>query len=279
MKSNFQNSNSTQFNQTISKVQRVIFSCTQKLLRNNRDFLSYLERGRAWIQLQEYDKAISDLNFALEIDSKNPQLYYVRGLAYVGIENYIKAISDLSQAIKLEPKNINACRKRGQIYALLQYYELALLDFEVALELNPTCSLCYYDRSLVYYSIGQYKRAKEDFQQVIHLESKDNIPRHSRLSFYSFLSSNFSSKESQDITNEVEKQQRDMENKSNKKFPHQNKYSTNNYYYYLSAFGSALIFTLFNSYINSSLSSNPLDSLQVVNFMELKSNIQESSTR
>ena len=278
MKSNSQNSNSTQFNQTISKVQTVIFSRTQKLLRNDRDFLSYLERGRAWIQLQEYDKAISDLSFALKIDSKNPELYYVRGLAYVGIENYIKAISDLSQAIKLEPKNINNRRKRGQIYALLQHYKLALLDFEVALELNPACSLCYYDRSLVYYAMGQYKRAKEDFQQVIYLESKNNVSKHSKLSSYSSVSSNFSPQESQNIRNEFKKQQRDVENENDKNFQHQNKYYSNNNYY-LSAFCSALIFTLFTPYINSLLSRNPLESLQVVNFTELKSYIQESSAK
>jgi len=66
--------------------------------RNNRGY-AYLLKG-------EYDRAIEDLNKAIQLKPKFAMAYNNRGIAHFRLQNWEKAIADLSKANQLKPNNV-----------------------------------------------------------------------------------------------------------------------------------------------------------------------------
>ena len=62
-------------------------------------------RGLVKMQLKKYQKSIIDFNRAINLNSKNPSLYYYRYLSYSVLSQYEEAIQDCKKLIILEPKN------------------------------------------------------------------------------------------------------------------------------------------------------------------------------
>jgi len=54
-----------------------------------------IQRSRIYLELNQYQKGITDLSNALAVNEKNPMVYYRRGLAYYKNKDYIAAIKDL----------------------------------------------------------------------------------------------------------------------------------------------------------------------------------------
>ena len=57
------------------------------------------------MQLKKYQKSIIDFNRAINLNSKNPSLYYYRYLSHSVLSQYEEAIQDCKKLIILEPKN------------------------------------------------------------------------------------------------------------------------------------------------------------------------------
>ena len=62
-------------------------------------------RGLVKMQLKKYQKSIIDFNRAINLNSKNPSLYYYRYLSHSVLSQYEEAIQDCKKLIILEPKN------------------------------------------------------------------------------------------------------------------------------------------------------------------------------
>ena len=62
-------------------------------------------RGLVRMQLKQYLASIIDFNKAINLDSKNPSLYYYRHLSHSVLSQYEEAIQDCKKLITLEPKN------------------------------------------------------------------------------------------------------------------------------------------------------------------------------
>ena len=62
-------------------------------------------RGLVKMQLKKYQKGIIDFNRAINLNSKNPSLYYYRYLSHSVLSQYEEAIQDCKKLIILEPKN------------------------------------------------------------------------------------------------------------------------------------------------------------------------------
>jgi len=67
-------------------------------LIDSKDARAYCNRGNAYIEKGQYDKAVFDYNKALEINSKDPQVFFNRGVAYYSIQEYDKSWADIKKA-------------------------------------------------------------------------------------------------------------------------------------------------------------------------------------
>ena len=62
--------------------QTMIYKANQALEQNPKDGKAYYNRGTALLELEQYDKAVSDLTQAISLEPKAADAYFNRGMAY-----------------------------------------------------------------------------------------------------------------------------------------------------------------------------------------------------
>lgn len=124
----------------------------------------------------DYDTAINLYTKIIEEGDVAPHnlaaTYYNRGNAYREMENYDKAIEDFTSAISLNPNYTKAYSNRGAVYTALERYPEALEDFTKVLDLSPGNALHHFNRGLVYHKMGRLDEALKDFDEAVKLNDK-----------------------------------------------------------------------------------------------------------
>jgi len=141
---------------------------------------TYIARGLAWVQRQEYDKAIADYSEAIRLNPKAFEAYFNRGSAWETKKEYDKAIADYSNAIRLDPKLANAYnnrlkiagayRTRGSTWKATREYDKAITDYTEAIRLNPKDADAYVDRGDAWETKKEYDKALDDYNEAIRLD-------------------------------------------------------------------------------------------------------------
>ncbi len=109
-----------------------------------------------------YDRAIEDLNKAIELNPNYVQAYFNRGSAYRGKGAYDRAIADYSKAIEHNPDYALAYFNRGSTYQDKGAYDRAIADYSKAIELNPDYALAYFNRGLCWQNLQNWRSARSD---------------------------------------------------------------------------------------------------------------------
>jgi tetratricopeptide (TPR) repeat protein len=104
--------------------------------------------------LQDFDKA-----FALNPNLNSFGLYLNRGVAYFNLEELEKALGDLNKAIEIDPKNASAYHSRGLIYYEQADYENAVKDFLKSSDYSPNNPVTYYNLGMAYNKMEDVENA------------------------------------------------------------------------------------------------------------------------
>lgn len=105
-------------------------------------------RGHTLAEMGEYERAVEDLNRAIELGIRQDDrttVAYSRnglGLAYAGLKKFDQALKQFKQSVELEPDNSWAYFNRAQAYEWMGQIDKAIADYETSLEkdnppLNP----------------------------------------------------------------------------------------------------------------------------------------------
>lgn len=78
----------------------------------------YLERGKAFIAEENWDKARVEIKNVLQIDPKDAQAYYLMGRVDEKNQEWAKAFGNYSKAVELDPELIDARAQLAQFYML-----------------------------------------------------------------------------------------------------------------------------------------------------------------
>jgi len=78
-----------------------IESFTEAINLSSNDAVCYINRGRAYIELNKPDEAMVDLNRAAIFDPLNPTLYYLRAMAWKALNSSINMVADLKLSCEL----------------------------------------------------------------------------------------------------------------------------------------------------------------------------------
>jgi hypothetical protein len=103
------------------------------------------------------------LNEAIRLDPKNAVAYANRGEAYSDKGDYDRAIEDLNEAIRLAPNHAAAYANRGEAYSNKGDRERAIEDLNYAIRLEPNLTHAYVQRGLDYETQGDMDLARADF--------------------------------------------------------------------------------------------------------------------
>jgi len=90
-----------------------IVACSQVIKADSQAARTYFNRGLAYQDKGEFDRAIADFDKVIALDPKDADSYIFRGLAYQGQGDLDRAIVDYRKALELEPKNGDAWRMLG----------------------------------------------------------------------------------------------------------------------------------------------------------------------
>lgn len=114
--------------------------------------------------MQVYDKMIEE----------NPSDYeslLARANQYYSMDDYVRALSDLNSAIRYVPDRdketrFSAHSLRAAVNDRLGRHEEALSDLNAALELDPEAYTCLYLRANTLYELGRYADARTDYLRL-----------------------------------------------------------------------------------------------------------------
>ena len=149
----------------------LIDHCDSKIESGDNNYLYCGAKGKANIELKDFDKAIIDLTKALELNTDYAHGFYNRGICYYEIDEFELAIQDLEKA-----KSNNSEFYRISLYLGVCYFYLE--NYEMAIELF-TSHLSHYEddealqwRADAYYFTDQFELANNDITEFLLHESE-----------------------------------------------------------------------------------------------------------
>lgn len=104
----------------------------------------------------------------------NQYRYFNRGKRYMEVGDYDKAIRDFSRAIELESKYVFAYTERGLAWEMKGFHEKALADYDKAVSINPEYGKTYKYRAFTWEAMGEYVKAIDDCKKAIELNPDDS---------------------------------------------------------------------------------------------------------
>ena len=102
--------------------------------------LAYVQRGNAWQDTGDHERAIQDYNRAIQADRRFAGAYNNRAWAYLQIGRPERGLPDANRAVQLAPQEPNFLDTRARILAGLGRKEEAVRDYRAALALSPNDS-------------------------------------------------------------------------------------------------------------------------------------------
>lgn len=91
----------------------VAFDNAVKLAPDNADIR--IDRAATYLVLGQSNQAVEDLNFALDQRPNNAEALRMRGRAWLDLENFDNAEADMTRSLVLDDKNIDTLLLRGDI--------------------------------------------------------------------------------------------------------------------------------------------------------------------
>lgn len=132
--------------------------------------VAYNNRGTAFKDKGQLDRAIEDFTKLIAIDKKSPGAYNNRGIVFREAGQLARALDDHTTAIALKPGHPDSYNARGLVYKELGRTDLAIEDFNTAVRLAPDYADAYTSRGWTYKEMGQIGRAMEDYNTAIALD-------------------------------------------------------------------------------------------------------------
>ena len=106
-----------------------------------------VERGRAYLDKQDYAKALADLNQAVGLSPDNSTAYFQRARVHYVQKNYDACIADNTKTVALDPGEYVAYHNRGLAYFSKSDYPAAIADYTRTIEKKPDYRSSFFQRA------------------------------------------------------------------------------------------------------------------------------------
>jgi tetratricopeptide (TPR) repeat protein len=134
--------------------------------------LAYCDRAIASRMKGDVDRAVTDLEEAVRLDTEHYTGLTCRAYQYLFKGDADSAIADYSQAIAYNPYRAEAFVARGGAYRVKRDIDHAIADYNAAIRLAPDNALAYEGRGGAQYVLKRYDEAIADYTEAIRLDPK-----------------------------------------------------------------------------------------------------------
>jgi tetratricopeptide (TPR) repeat protein len=139
-----------------------------------------MNRGMAFHNLEEFERAIEDYNRGLEFDPENEGLYNNRGIAKLSLKNVEGAIEDYNKALAINPKSTNALMNRSNARIVQGDVEEAIRDLNRVIIIRPHFAGAYLNRGLARFELDDFASALRDYDQALRFEPENALAFNNR---------------------------------------------------------------------------------------------------
>jgi tetratricopeptide (TPR) repeat protein len=129
----------------------------------------YTNRANRWADVKEFDRALTDYNQALRVDPKFALAYNGRASVWREKGELDQSLGDLEQAIRLVPKDATFFANRGDTWRMKGDLHRALADVNTAIALLPRAALFLTYRGRISRYLGNFDRAISDFNEALKM--------------------------------------------------------------------------------------------------------------
>lgn len=147
------------------------------------DQIQIIETLTNYFNKKDFVEMINYSNLKIELDGLNYILYGARGKAYIELEEFDKAIIDITRALELNPKYDLGFYNRGFCYYSKDEYNIAIIDFERAKLLNKELNSIDFYLGGCYFFKGNYEKSIELFSNHL-LDYDDEVALQWRAEIY-----------------------------------------------------------------------------------------------
>ena len=162
-------------NSKLKKYNVSISDLDEAIQLNSKIAKYYSERAYNKGKLEDYNGAILDITKAIELGEKTEFTIRLKGVYNYYLKNYDESIIDFTKAIEQEPTYAVNYRFRGEARYTLKNYQDAILDHSKAITLEPEKANNYQNRARTYYEMKKYQLAKNDATKAIELEPSSSL--------------------------------------------------------------------------------------------------------
>lgn len=122
---------------------------------------STLEKAKRMYQTGRFDEARVMFTDLINGSGRSAETYYLRGVTYNSLGQPDKALSDFNQAITLDSNNPKYFLGRGLLYSNKSKYDEAIVDFDSAIRLDPDNDMASTNRKFCVQAIVDKKKKEE----------------------------------------------------------------------------------------------------------------------
>lgn len=135
----------------------------------------YAARGKVFLDLENFNSAVTAYSRAIEISGTYPEYYINRAKAYSNLQKYDLAVSDMIKALNLEPDNFPLYLERSHLYDHLSNFDRALDDISYYMTFFPEDIQAMYIKGQIYFNQGSYLKALECFNKCLLIDQSKAV--------------------------------------------------------------------------------------------------------
>jgi tetratricopeptide (TPR) repeat protein len=152
--------------QKSEKILESITAYNQAEKINDKSPFLYINRGSAHITNNDLDKALEDINLAIQLDPSIPEAYYYRGNINYFNFKIAEAVKDYNKAIDLKPDYMAAYYIRAAAKGEQNKYDEAISDYQSALNLKPDLIEAKMNIAVLNFQNEIYDLALKNFNEI-----------------------------------------------------------------------------------------------------------------
>ncbi len=135
--------------------------------------IDYTTRGVTSWKKGEYSETLVDFARAVEIDSKNIQIYHNRCLIWIKKGELDSATADCTKAIEIDPRFAKAHVSRGVAWGMKGDLDKEIADYTRALVIDSRNTMALVNRGFAYGLKCEWGKAIADYKSAIGIDPRD----------------------------------------------------------------------------------------------------------
>lgn len=141
----------------------------ERIGNNAKISLNYLSRSIFYGLTEDYTKAMTDIQKAMELDSKNALTFFSRANCKMKMNDLVERVKQSSDLITVPLKNTVKTESVTTPETSTELLDV-LNDYDSCIQINPSFPYAYYNQAYVKCKIRDYNGALADLNKAIEIE-------------------------------------------------------------------------------------------------------------